>query len=85
MTQNSYYSKTLGWFAMNAAIHRDKEPTLGMLLQEVGELALALEGKHEHPPAVELVQIGGIILNWLHRELERGRQHEEDSMEAQAL
>jgi len=36
-----------------------------MLLEEVAELAAALEGKHEHSPEIELVQIGGIAANWL--------------------
>jgi hypothetical protein len=38
---------------------------LRMLLEEVGELAEALDGAHEHPAEVELVQIAGIALNWL--------------------
>lgn len=84
MTQSNYYSKAIWFVVMNASLHQEKEPTLGMLLEEVGELALALEEKHEHSPAVELVQLGGIVLNWLHRELEKGQQHEEDRVEAQA-
>jgi NTP pyrophosphatase (non-canonical NTP hydrolase) len=35
------------------------------LLSEVGELADALKGKHEHPKEVELIQIAGICINWL--------------------
>lgn len=51
----------------NAAIYQHKNPTLGTLLEEVAELARALEGKHEHPPELELVEIGGIVLNMLTR------------------
>jgi uncharacterized protein YejL (UPF0352 family) len=46
----------------NAYRFRDKMPTL---MAEVAELARALEGKHEHSPALELVEIGGIVLNML--------------------
>jgi uncharacterized protein YejL (UPF0352 family) len=49
----------------NAYRFRDKMPTLGTLMAEVAELARALEGKHEHSPALELVEIGGIVLNML--------------------
>ena len=38
---------------------------LRMLIEEVGELAEALAGKHEHSPEYELIQIGGIAINWL--------------------
>lgn len=51
----------------NANAHLDCEPTLGTLLEEVGELARALEGKHEDHPGMELVQIGGIVVNMLRR------------------
>lgn len=35
------------------------------LLEEVEELRDALAGNHEHPPQLELLQIGGIVFNWL--------------------
>lgn len=35
------------------------------LVEELGELATALQGKHEHPPELELLQLGGLIINWL--------------------
>ncbi len=35
------------------------------LSAEVGELADAIKGKHEHSSDVELIQIAGICLNWL--------------------
>lgn len=35
------------------------------LCAEVGELADAIKGKHEHSPQVELIQIAGICINWL--------------------
>lgn len=43
------------------------EHLLAVLMEEVGELSAATMGKHEHDPAYELIQIGGIILNWLHQ------------------
>jgi hypothetical protein len=49
----------------NAEQHEGKQPTLGTLLEEIAELARALEGKHEHPPELELIQIGGIVANML--------------------
>lgn len=41
-----------------------------VLVEEVEELAGALVGNHEHPPELELIQIGGIVINWL-RQFER--------------
>ena len=38
---------------------------LGGLIEEVGELASALENTHEHTPDYELTQIAAICLNWL--------------------
>jgi len=38
---------------------------LAGLMAEVGELADALHGKHEHSPDWELEQIAAIALNWL--------------------
>lgn len=38
---------------------------LRSLTEEVGELASALAGKHEHPMELEVIQITGICLNWL--------------------
>lgn len=38
---------------------------LASLMEEVLELALALEGKHEHTPELELKQIGSIAIGWL--------------------
>ena len=35
------------------------------LLEEVGELGASLSNDHEHPPELELSQIGSICLNWL--------------------
>jgi hypothetical protein len=49
----------------NAEQHQDKTPTLGTLMEEVAELARSLEGTHEHIPALELIQIGGIVTNML--------------------
>jgi hypothetical protein len=51
----------------NAEQHQGKTPTLGTLLEEVAELARSLEGKHEHAPGLELIQIGGIVANMLAR------------------
>lgn len=49
----------------NAKQFESKQPTLGTLMEEVAELTRALEGKHEHIPALELIQIGGIAVNML--------------------
>ena len=49
----------------NARAYEHKHPDMAMLLEEVGELALALAGRHEHEPFTELVQIAGICLNWM--------------------
>jgi len=52
---------------INAGDNEDKNTTLPTLLAEVAELAYALEGRHEHPPEHELIQIAGICINWLRR------------------
>lgn len=46
---------------------RNKSDTywLAGLAEEVLELTSALEGRHEHAPEVELMQIAAIALNWL--------------------
>lgn len=51
----------------NAKRHANYQPRpdFSMLAQEVLELSLSLRGRHEHPPEWELVQIGGVVLNWL--------------------
>jgi len=36
-----------------------------LLLGEVWELLLALVGRHEHSPQIELMQIAGICANWI--------------------
>lgn len=51
----------------NANAHRNKHPTLRTLLAEIAELAYALDGEHQHTPEEELIQIGGIAINWLRR------------------
>ena len=35
------------------------------LVEEVGELASSLAGRHEHTPDLELLQIAAIAINWL--------------------
>jgi hypothetical protein len=45
--------------------HQNKTPTFGTLLEELTEYYRATEGKHEHPPGLELVQIAGITLHLL--------------------
>lgn len=37
------------------------------LLEEVGELGMALLGLHEHAPEFELAQIASIAINWRNR------------------
>lgn len=49
----------------NALMHNHKRPNLEMLMEEVQELSDALMGIHEHDASFELVQIGGIVTNWL--------------------
>ena len=41
------------------------------LVEEVGELASALAGRHEHTPELELRQIAAIAINWLAERKER--------------
>lgn len=60
-------SEAIELITRNAEQHEEKAPTLGTLLAEVAELARSLEGKHEHPPELELIQIGGIAANILKR------------------
>jgi len=38
---------------------------LDVLHEETQELTDALQGAHEHPPELELIQIAGIAINWL--------------------
>lgn len=38
---------------------------LRSLVEETGELAAAIKGKHEHPDTLELLQVNGISRNWL--------------------
>jgi hypothetical protein len=50
----------------NANAHADMRPrTIGSLIEELGEFALALEGRHEHTPEAELIQLGGSVINML--------------------
>ena len=51
--------------AKNARDRRLCRPSLRMLVEEVGELAAALAGDHQHPPDWELRQIAAIALHWL--------------------
>lgn len=45
--------------------HDEYRPEFHMLAQEVLELSLALRDRHEHPARLELIQIGGVVVNWL--------------------
>jgi hypothetical protein len=49
------------------ATWRDKPEAywLARLVEEIGELASALVGHHEHSPDYELRQIAAICMNWL--------------------
>jgi len=51
----------------NAQAHVDHRPRpdFHQLVEEVLELSMAIRGNHEHPIEIELIQIGGIVLNWL--------------------
>lgn len=44
---------------------KDDDYWLHSLMEEVLELALALVGKHEHTPELELKQIASIAIGWL--------------------
>jgi hypothetical protein len=61
------HAEVMALIDQNAYLHQDKTPTLGTLLEEVAELARALEGKHDDHPGLELVQIGGIVANMLRK------------------
>lgn len=66
-----YYIREMHDVLVRAYRHRktwmleSKEYWLTKLVQEVGELALSLQGEHEHPPGLELEQIAAICLNWM--------------------
>lgn len=51
----------------NARKHQCDEyrPEFHMLAREMLELSLALRNRHEHPAWLELIQIGGVVVNWL--------------------
>lgn len=61
----------------NAQAHIDYQPRpdFHQLVEEVLELSQAVRGHHEHPVEFELIQIAGIVLNWLGdiEEAESGR------------
>ena len=48
--------------------HEGNHYWLAKLQEEVAELTLTLEGKHEGPLAHELAQIASICMNWLDKE-----------------
>jgi len=63
------------WLAMQHAATwagMPDERWLQGLVEEVGELASALAGRHEHTPEFELRQIAAIALNWLAERQWRG-------------
>lgn len=67
--------KVLALKDKNSKLWRDKPDSYWFmrLLEEVGELALSLRGRHEHSPETELRQITSICLNWLeYREKKKG-------------
>ena len=45
--------------------HDEYRPEFHMLAQEMLELSLALRNRHKHPAWLELIQIGGVVTNWL--------------------
>lgn len=51
----------------NADEHAWRKPNERTLQREVDELKEALQGIHEDPPELELVQIGGIVVNMLRK------------------
>ena len=48
------------------------------LLEEVGELGTSLANDHDHPPELELCQIGSICLNWLDKRCELAKELGDD-------
>ena len=75
LRDRSYFEKAVAGVRANAAGHdnvwQDEDDLfwLAGLIEEVGELAESLIGDHEHLPVEELMQIGGIAVNWIEREL----------------
>lgn len=49
----------------NIKENADRQPRLGTLLEEIAEYCRSIEGRHEDPPGLELVQIAGIAINML--------------------
>ena len=45
--------------------HKDEHYWLSRLVEEVGELAQALNGRHEDPIELELTEIASIATSWL--------------------
>ena len=47
--------------------HRPEAYWMMRLIEEVGELASSIAGRHEHAPDLELQEIASICLSWLER------------------
>ena len=45
--------------------HKDEHYWLSRLIEEIGELAQALNGRHEDPVELELTEIASIATSWL--------------------
>ena len=61
------YEKVIEFKEARADTWRDMPESywLSRLMEEVGELASALNGRHEHTPELELMQVATLCLNWL--------------------
>lgn len=65
MSKSEAFQKALRDVKSNAEENAFKHPKFTTLLEEFAELVLSLRAKHDHPPELELVQMGGIIINLL--------------------
>ena len=65
MNNDEAFDKALSDVRSNAMENAFKHPKFTTLLEEFAELVLSLRGKHDHPPELELTQMGGIIINLL--------------------
>ena len=54
----------------------DRREWLLQFVGEVSELVLSENGKHRHPPELEMMQIAAIALNWLRLFSTNGRMKE---------
>lgn len=66
-SDNDVISKIIELQVKHQETWRDRSESywLARLMEEIGELAGALVGDHEHSPDWELQQVAAIVMNWL--------------------